>query len=1160
MISSDPSGPVFRAILHSAAFLSFTVVLHGAEPETLAFDPQALEFFERDIRPLLIERCFKCHGEIDEPEGGLKMTSRAAILQGGDTGPAAVPGNTKQSLIVEAIDYRDSLQMPPDGKLSDHEIELLSKWVNLGLPWPASAEGNTEVERPTPYEITEEQRKFWSFQPLQQTAPPAVNRTAWPKTEIDHFILAKLEERNLTVAEQADKRTLIRRATFDLTGLPPTPEEIEAFLADESQQAYANLIERLLASPAYGEHWGRHWLDVARYADAKDVRDFGEPYDIVESYRYRDWVVKAFNEDLPYDQFIRYQIAGDLIPAAQPDEVNVDAIVASGFLTIGCWGHGDADLQKMYTDMVDDQINVVSRAFLGLTISCARCHDHKFDPIPTADYYGLAGIFFSTRIADPQIGARYNKVPLVSPATVERSNKAIGDLNNKREHLKNFVNEQYAKLRKQSVAETSRYLLAAYDYRGRPPEKEELTPLEFALENHLNGDVLVHWLDELGSNGNCHLDRVSPDFEGHQGVFVWQHPAASEPLVVLNTNEMPVQLYGELPGISIGVHPGANSGVGIVWTSPIAGRVNIRGRIEHIHRACGGGVAWVLEQRGPENSTLLGGGELPRGGQQDLQTIASADKLLSLPVAVGDSICITVSPKGDSACDMTALDFEIIEHEGEGRVWKLANDLTAGLKRGETGVIGDNYGNQTVWLLVAPRLTSAGTVADSAVLNSLATEFAAANKINVSAASRIEFERLAVDLQQRLDSYQKELQDQTEKPGANSVPADSLASFYEYIASEAGPFRVENRDDKQMLPAAAQAAQREMQDEIAALETEVASMPPIPYAMACSDGGVPGTKYEGFHDAQIHIRGRYDRLGEVVPRHFPRIIAGDNQPPINQGSGRLQLAEWITRPDHPLTARVMVNRLWLHHFGQGLVRTPGNFGKLGEPPTHPELLDFLAQRFIDSGWSVKAMHRLMMQSAVYMQSTRAPADLVQLDPENRLWGRANCRRIEAEAIRDTLLFVSGQLDRTMGGPVVRDLADDATNKRRAIYLMVNRSNKTNSRSIFDGADPESIVDQRVISTVAPQSLYLLNNPFVLAQCTALAERLVREVPQSEPGRIERIYGLLYGRSPSAEERELGQAFLHIFREKNSTADNSELLAWQQYCQSLLCANELIFVD
>ena len=911
-------------------------------------------------------------------------------------------------------------------------------------------------ERPKAYEFTDAQKQFWSFQQLAHPAPPQVERTDWIKTDVDRFILARLEERKVPPAPPADKRTLIRRITFDLTGLPPTPEEIAAFLADESPAAYSRVVDRLLDSPAYGEHWGRHWLDVVRYTDSKDVRDLGQPYDIVESYRYRDWVVRALNQDLPYDQFVRYQIAGDLLPPPSPDEINADAITATGLLTIGSWGAGDADVQKMYSDMVDDQINVVSRAFLGLSIGCARCHDHKFDPIPTADYYGLAGIFFSTQIAIPQISAPYNKVPLVPKARVDRFNQAVATIKAKRDEVKKFVDAQYAALPERYVAETGRYLLAVYDYQHRPAERSKATPPEFAAEAQLRPDAFGQWIEYLsGTDDQRLLDRRLPDIDGKQGIFAWR-AAGDTPIVVLNTRGEPAELPGQIRSHGVGVHPGPNSGVGVVWTSPLTGTVKISGRLAHVHVQCGNGIAWAIQKLGPRGVATLGRGELPRGGEQQFATLP---EIQQLSVAAGESIRILVLPNGEHACDMSALDLEIAEQGGEGRLWSFGEDLLAALPGGGAVPAADHYGNPSVWSLVETALASAVPHAERGPENPLAGWFELVEKVAAGAAGRADLEQVALGLQQGLEQFRQ----QRDQAAAGTPPdqaalASPMAAFYQTLVSSEGPFRVTQRDDEKLLPAEAKATRQKMLDEIAGLEKDAE---PFPVAMAAVDGGVGGTKYAGFHDAQIHIRGRYDRLGELVPRHFPRIIAGDNQPPITQGSGRLELAQWITRPDNPLIARVIVNRIWLHHFGQGLVRTPGNFGMAGEPPTHPELLDFLAARFIESGWSIKAMHRLLVESAVYLQSSRVSPELVAAEPENRLWGRMNRRRLEAEAIRDTLLSVSGQLDRTLGGPVVRKLDEYTTSRRRTLYLMTNRSDKTNFRFLFDGADPENVVDQRI---------------------------------------------------------------------------------------------------
>ncbi len=726
----------------------FTAVLF-VDSTARAETPAAEEFFEKEVRPLLVENCLKCHGD-KKPKGGLRLTSRDAVLKGGESGPAAVAGKPEDSLLIRAVRYDDTPQMPPKRKLSDRQIVALTRWVQLGLPWPQTTGSRATAEANGTFQITEEQRHFWSFQPMKAVPPPAVRDATWAKSAIDRFILAALEAKGLRPAPSADKRTLLRRVTFDMTGLPPTPQEMEAFLRDDKPNAFARVVDRLLASPAYGERWGRHWLDLVRYTDSFDARGIGGEMDCADAWRYRDWVVQAFNRDLPYDRFLTEQIAGDLLPS--PNGINRDGIIATGFLALGNWGGGDADKEKLLTDIADDQVDVVSRTFLGLTMACARCHDHKFDPISTADYYGLAGIFFSTHIL-ANVGPKTNgppmlRIPLVPPPEVEASKK-------------------------------------------------------------------------------------------------------------------------------------------------------------------------------------------------------------------------------------------------------------------------------------------------------------------------------------------------TKKS--------------------------------------------------------------IPYANGAQEGGVPGSPHAGTHDVHIHIRGRYDRLGPLVPRRFPEIVAGREQKPIAQGSGRLELARWLTRPDHPLTARVMVNRIWQHHFGEGIVRSPSNFGKLGQPPTHPELLDWLALEFVRSGWSIKHMHRLILLSSVYQQSSEALPETAKSDPDNLLFGRMNRRRLEAEALRDTILAVSGRFDRTMGGPAFRDFAVP----RRTLYLMTIRSDRSGFGPLFDAADSTAPVDKRTISTVAPQALFLLNNRFVLAQTQALAKRIVA-ADTDEHCRINYVYHLLYARPPSKEEVRIGIEF-------TQRAGGNEQ-AWQEYAEILLCTNEFVYVD
>ena len=771
---------------------------HGtASPPPPPATSDGLEFFEAKIRPLLVEKCYSCHSAQSEKlKGGLRLDWRGGVLKGGDTGPAIIPADPKSSLLVKAVSYSDpDLQMPPKKRLSAQEVGDLSLWIKMGAPDPRAepAKSGVSVAKAYDYNVL---RKTWAFHTPTAPKIPEIRHPGRARSPIDRFILAKLDENHLIPAKPADKLTLIRRATFDLTGLPPAPEEIDAFLQDHSPDAFARVVDRLLASPHYGECWARHWLDVVRYADSVDSRQIGKPGDIEQAWRYRDWVVNSFNRDLPFDQFVVMQIAGDLLPAPVPGGVNSEGIIATTMLAIGRWEQGEADKEKMLTDVVDDQIDVVTRGFLGLTVACARCHDHKFDPIPTEDYYSLAGIFFSSHVL-PDPGSK------------------TGDS---------------ARLRIPLVSE------------------EEL--------------ALRHEIEKQA-------DRVESDL-----IIARAKPPASR------SEQRIAQLTG---------------------------------------------------------------------------------------------------------------DWEDLKH------------------------------------------------------------------------------RLAI---------------------------------------------------------------------------------PVPTAHGIQEGGVPQSAWAGIADAPVLVRGRYDRRGPVVPRRFPRILAGDDQPPVTRGSGRLELARRIASPSNPLTARVIVNRVWQNHFGEGLVRTPNNFGKLGEKPALPELLDFLATEFVRSGWSIKSLHRAIMLSSAYQRSCEAPAGLAKADPENQWLGRMNRRRLDAEALRDSLLAVAGALDSSVGGPPVSEIASP----RRTLYLSAIRSDRSNYRMLFDAADPTAIVEKRIDSTVAPQALFLLNNSFVLD----LAGRLEEKLP---PGRgpekesIVWLYRRLYGRRPNAAEVAIAKGMLKRARESVS-----EKHAWQEFCQILLCANEFIYVD
>jgi hypothetical protein len=1102
--------------MHSArwtALLLLSTLAPAARAETPAVT--GAEFFEKQVRPVLVDNCFQCHCDAKKkPKGNLRLDSRAALLKGGDSGPAAVAGKPEESLLVKAIHYKtDGLKMPKSGKLKDADIAVLTRWVEMGLPWPAAGD-EKPIATTKKFEITEEQRKFWSFQPVRVVRPPDVKNGNWAKSEIDRYLLAAMEAQGVEPSISADKGTLLRRVTFDLTGLPPTPTEIDAFLRDESPEAFAKVVDRLLASPRYGERWGRHWLDVVRYADSRDARGIGGPADIGEAYRYRDWVVDAFNKDLPYNDFIIHQIAGDLLPGPVPGDVNLDGLAATGLLTLGEWGTGDADKEKMMTDIVADQIDVVSRSFLGLTVACARCHNHKFDPISHEDYYGLAGIFFSTHII-PDPGKKTDGSPMLRTPLLTKTElaKRIEHLNRVAElekQVKQITTEQRIALAKELLPQTAKYLVAAWEFENQPAEHAKLSLDEFATKRTLHAFALRQWIDYLGMGDYRLMTKAIREVAGRKGVFAWKgDPDCPSITVNANEREEAIQTF-KLPPKSVCVHPGPTNGVVVAWQSPISGTVRITGKLTDADPAGGDGIAWIIDHRKAGGRRELASGDFPNGGAQEMAKGKNADRLNSVEVKAGDRIELLVLPKENYICDTTAVELVIATADGS-TSWDLSRDLVDDPLQANPHA--DRQGNKSVWHFL--------DMANSNRARQAVTDPALAAWQKVAVRGKAE------EIQLAAEEFQK--------------------TFTKTDA--ASPFWINRPEDEGILPDAARATLAKLRGELDALKKT--PLPPAPLVLAAQEGGVPQSVYDGFHDTRVQIRGSYLRLGDVVPRRFPVILAGEEQPPIVKGSGRMELAQWISRTEHPLTARVMVNRIWEYHFGQGIVRTPSNFGKQGEKPTHPELLDYLAERLVKSGWSVKQMHREILLSAAYQQSSTASAESLRIDPDNRLFSRMNRKRLEAEAIRDNLLAVSDRLDAKMGGPSTRDLASP----RRTLYLMTIRSDKSGFGPLFDAADPESSVDRRTISTVAPQALFLLNDPFVVEQTKALAKRVLAEKAANDGERIEIAYGLLYGRPPTAEERAIGEKFLSASSER---ADYGA--AWQAYCQVLLCANEFIYVD
>ncbi len=846
---------------------------HGAEDEK-----DGIEFFEKKIRPVLVERCYECHStKAKKIEGSLLLDSREASHKGGDLGPAVVPGDLDKSLLIQAIRYTDeNLQMPPKekGRLSAEIVADFEAWVKRGAPDPrdGSAPPSNTVD-------IEAARKRWPYTPPVEPAIPAVKDAAWPRNPLDHFILAKLEEKGLAPAADAEPRTLLRRVTFDLVGLPPSVEELGEFLAvapspprplspspakewesgreGEWEQSWSATIERLLASPHYGERWGRHWLDVVRYADtAGDNSD----YPIPQMVRYRNWVIDAVNADMPYDRFIREQIAGDLLPADSTD-AKYRQIIATGYIANARrFGSRVSDYPQHLT--IEDTIDNLGRAFLGHTLNCARCHNHKFDPITTEDYYAIYGIFHSTR-------------------------------------------------------------------------------------------------------------------------YPW-------------------------PGIE-------------------------------------------LEKR-----------------QRDL-----------VPLAEGEIVAAALAERK-----------------------KIDEQLTAEVKSAE----------------------EAKKTADKA----------------------------AKEVKAKLDELSKK----------ENTSDD--ASKEERQAAE------RELDDAKKL-----AAERDKELKAAKKKKEGGEQSPLPFevAYAVAEG-------EKIENCKVQLKGDPERLGTEVVRRFPQVLGGQVLPPEEKGSGRLELADWIASPENPLTARVMVNRIWQHHFGRGLVATPNDFGKQGQAASHPELLDWLALRFIESGWSVKAMHRLILSSHTYQQAVQSSKFKVQgsdaestlniepgtlnstsVDPSNTLLSHYPRRRLDAESIRDTLLVLGGNLDRSPGEahPFPPQKEWDFTQhkpfkavydtNRRSVYLMTQRIVRHPFLAIFDGPDTGASTASRTTSTTTLQALYFLNDPLVHEQAGKLAAR-IRESKSSDEQRIDLAYTLLFARPATNDEKSAGQEYLQKLGDAG----------WESYLRVLMRTNEFVYLN
>ncbi len=937
-------------------------------PEELqqeAMDPSS-DFFENRVRPIFANSCYFCH--TDQQNGGFRIDDRSDFEKGGKHGPEVVPGNPDKSRLIQAVEGIGPIKMPAAGpKLTSQDVATLVAWVKAGAKWPDNLApiGTTA----TTGIITDRQRKFWSFQPLKDEPVPQITDRKyrhWAKTPIDHFVLVRMEQEGLTPAAPADRRTLIRRATYDLTGLPPTEAEVEAFVHDRSPDAWEIVVDRLLASPRYGERWGRHWLDVARYSE-DDVRGLdpkGRGYmPFSGAYRYRDWVIKSFNDDLPYDHFLMMQLAGDLMPYKTRAERD-DNLIATTYMGAGPWVWDQAEPVQGRADERNERVDAVSRGMLGLTVACARCHNHKYDPIAQKDYYRMVSIFASST---------YKEYSMLSPAATQEYNEKIMQEAVLRANVFAYTNDLSKQLAGALAVQTSTYMVAAWHVLN----KSEQQPIDqAAAAAQLDPEVLQRWVEYLKkphdypylNDWNAML--ASPDSTAEQATEIADE--FEKEVLKVRTAQLNIDVQNQI----------------------IKDKNNVPR------------VRLLIDAKPSQFDTY---DEFCPGCQLSLKSLPTAEAKLYSDI------------------------FERQEaNEGE---------------RGEPGVLVFRGWDLT--------------------------------------------RRLGPAFQQYIGDQQKQLK---------SLDAWLQKATYPYV---------NGYGDK-------------------------------PHQV----------------DVHLNIRGNPHALGPIVKPAFLTVLTppGEDKP-FPSGSGRLIFAKDIAY--HPIATRVIVNRIWKWHFGTGIVNTPDNFGIMGDAPSDQPLLEWMAYQFVQHGRSIKWLQREIMLSAVYQQSSEASPLAEEKDADNRYYSHFNRQRLDAEELRDSMLFAAGDLDlKDTSGP---STPFGPTNLRRTVFCKVSRFHLNNYLQIFDFPNPSFTSAARFSSNVPLQQLYFMNNPFVYDQATVLAQR-VQAAPTQE-ARITEAYEYVYQRKPTAAEMQLGLKFLSTTPEKPGYAVVGEpLTAWREYAHVLLSSNEFQFID
>jgi hypothetical protein len=1112
LVMTGPPG--FRR--YTSVWLPFALVLAGAlsisaaeEPKP---DPKSIEFFEKQIRPLLVGRCVSCHGQ-SQQFSSLRVDSREALLKGGNRGPAIIPGDANLSLLAKAIRH-DGLKMPVGGKLPAEEIAAVEKWINLGAPWPK--DNSTSVTGGAPGLYDRLKKEHWAFQPLRDAGPAQTAKATHP---VDQFILAALQKAALKPSGPADRQTLIRRLSLVITGLPPTPLEVDLFVHDESPGAYARLVDRLLASPHFGEHWARHWMDVMRFAET-----FGNDwnYENKGAWLYRDYLIRAFNQDVPYDQLVREHFAGDLLekPRINAKEGINESVIGTAFLRLGELGHDDCiRFRQIRTDVVDNQIDTLGKAFQGLTVACARCHDHKLDPIPTSDYYALYGVLTSSRMV------------MRNADTVETSAAAKQRLR----ELKPLIRAELVKQWSEEAGLIPRYLMAAHRaWKGLASRQEDLTDLSL--------DRIQAWLTQLQKNKPGMEEPLYPWIQstGFDFNVQWSKLKSSyteETQRRISFNRENFRPFGDLARDGFG---GWHADGNALTDGPSPSG------------------EFAVANSGPAAVT----GVFPSG----IYTHSLSERLnaaLRSPLVPKDRKFVSLQVMGGKlSAWRTILDNCMLSEDYQ----LLDKDSSSWIKI-------PNRDDQPNF----PFYVELVTKADNPRIPDRPGRLKVTQEQIDSPYSYFGITRAVLhDID---ESPKDELSHMNRLfDGDSPKNMEALADRYVYLIRQAlnrwANGKADDDDGRwiswllqnRLLTNSNDATPRlhQLIEEYRLTESRI-NAPKTFNGMADVDPG---------YNFPVLPAGDATHPGKIVPRGFLELITG-TQDGINAfGSGRREIAELIASPKNPLTARVMANRIWLHVFGRGIVPTADNFGVYGEQPSHPELLDYLASQFIRDGWSIKKQIRILLLSQTFQQSSVASAESPTIDPQNRLLSHYPVRRLEGESIRDSILTVSGRLDQTLYGPSIQPYREEPKdyrklhqgpldgNGRRSVYLKVTRHEGSRFLETFDFPNPTVARGNRDTTNVPPQALALLNDPFVLDEAGIWADRLIAEQAPTVEARLDSMFRSALGRLPDEAERARFTGLTKELASLHKTAPDQILKSrevWKDMAHALFNLKEFIYL-